>query len=108
MKAWARLGVPFGVVSETVFAPTVPAGVTAVTVVEFTTVTLVAAVPSINTPIVPVRLVPVIVIAVPPSVEPAFGVTEVTVELRYPRATRRPQLLKLEVGRKLFRYDPRR
>jgi hypothetical protein len=63
-------------VSDTVLAPAVPAGVTAVTVVEFTTDTLVAAVPPIVTLDVPVKFVPVIVIAVPPAVEPEFGATD--------------------------------
>jgi hypothetical protein len=63
-------------VSDTVFAPAVPAGVTAVTVVAFTTETLVAAVPPIVTLDVPVKFVPVIVIAVPPAVEPEFGATD--------------------------------
>jgi hypothetical protein len=63
-------------VSDTVFAPAVPAGVTAVTVVEFKTDTLVAAVPPIVTELVPVRFGPVIVIAVPPEIGPAFGLTD--------------------------------
>ena len=67
---------PPGVVTDTVFAPAVPAGVTAVTVVAFTTDTLVAAVPPIVTLVVPVRFVPVIVIGVPPAVEPEFGATD--------------------------------
>ena len=70
---------PPGVVSDNVFAPAVPAGVTAVTVVAFTTDTLVAAVPPIVTELVPVKFVPVIVIAVPPASPPAFGVTDAIV-----------------------------
>ena len=62
-------------VTDTVFAPIVPAGVTAVTVVELTTLTEVAATPSIVTELVPVKFVPVIVIAVPPLVDPVFGFT---------------------------------
>ena len=76
MNPFERFAVPSGVVSETVFAPAVPAGVTAVTVVEFKTDTLVAAVPPIVTLDVPVRFVPVIVIAVPPASAPVFGATE--------------------------------
>ena len=67
---------PPGVVTDTVFAPAVPAGVTAVTVVAFTTTTEVAAAPPIITELVPVRFVPVIVIAVPPLVGPTFGETD--------------------------------
>ncbi len=66
MNPLVRLAVPPGVVTDTVFAPIVPAGVTAVTVVELTTLTDVAATPPIVTELVPVRFVPVIVIAVPP------------------------------------------
>ncbi len=76
MNPFVRFAVPPGVVSDTVFAPEVPAGVTAVTVVELTTDTLVAALPPTVTLEVPVRFVPVIVIAVPPASAPAFGVTE--------------------------------
>ena len=76
MNPFVRFAVPPGVVSDTVFAPAVLAGVTAVTVVEFTTDTLVAAAPPIVTELVPVRFVPVIVIAVPPAVGPTFGLTD--------------------------------
>ena len=62
--------------SDTFAAPAVPAGVTAVTIVELTTDTLVAALPPTVTLDVPVRLVPVIVIAVPPAVGPTFGLTD--------------------------------
>ena len=67
---------PPGVVTDTVFAPIVPAGVTAVTVVELTTLTEVAATSSIVTELAPVRFVPVIVIAVPPVVDPVFGLND--------------------------------
>jgi hypothetical protein len=50
--------------------------VTAVTVVALTTDTLVAAVPPIATLEVPVRFAPVIVISVPPAVDPEFGATD--------------------------------
>jgi hypothetical protein len=83
--------------SDTVFAPAVPAGVTAVTVVAFTTDTLVAAVPPIVTELVPVKFVPVIVIAVPPAVDPADGDTDViAVGASVPSgvlATRNPELM---------------
>ena len=62
--------------SDTFAAPAEPAGVVAVTVVELTTDTLVAALPPTVTELVPVRFVPVIVIAVPPAVGPTFGVTD--------------------------------
>jgi hypothetical protein len=71
-----RFAVPPGVVIDTVFAPIVPAGVTAVTVVELTTLTEVAATPPIVTELAPVKFVPVIVIAVPPVVGPVFGLTD--------------------------------
>ena len=76
MKPFVRLAVPPGVVTDTVFAPSVPAGVTAVTVVELTTLTEVAATPPIVTALVPVKFVPVIVIAVAPVVDPVFGLTD--------------------------------
>ena len=66
-------------VTATLFAPEVPAGVTAVTfVAEFTT-TLVAATPPTVTLVVPVRFVPVIEMEVPPRVEPLVGLTDVIV-----------------------------
>ena len=71
-----RFAVPPGVVTDTVFAPIVPAGVTAVTVVELTTLTEVAATPPIVTELVPDKFVPVIVIAVPPLVGPVGGLTD--------------------------------
>ena len=76
MNPLVRFAVPPGVVTDTVFAPTVPAGVTAVTVVELTTLTEVAATSSIVTELAPVRFVPVIVIAVPPETFPVFGLTD--------------------------------
>ena len=76
VNASAALAVPFGVVTITFFAPTVPAGVTAVTLVDETTTTLVAATPSTVTLVTFVKLVPVIVIAVPPAVEPDVGDTD--------------------------------
>ena len=62
--------------TDTVFAPALPAGVTAVTVVELTTLTEVAATPPIVTELVPVKFVPAIVIAVPPETFPVFGLTD--------------------------------
>ena len=70
---------PPGVVTESDFAPAVPAGVVAVIVVALTTVTAVAeAVPTL-TEVAPVRFVPVMVIEVPPAVPPWFGLTDVIV-----------------------------
>ena len=76
MNAPLAVGDPYGVVSETFTAPAAPEGVTAVTVVALTTTTEVAALPPTVTELVPVRLVPVIVIAVPPLVGPTFGETD--------------------------------
>ncbi len=76
VNAFVAVAVPFGVITATLFAPTVPAGVTAVTLVDETTTTLVAATPPTVTLVAPVKLVPVIVIAVPPAVEPVAGETE--------------------------------
>jgi hypothetical protein len=66
-------------VTVIVTAPALPAGVVAVIVVLFTTTTLVAdPVPKVT--VAPeAKLVPVIVTAVPPEVEPLFGLTLVTV-----------------------------
>ena len=69
--------------TDTVFAPAVPAGVTAVAVVELTTLTDVAATPPIVTELAPVKFVPVIVIAVPPLVDPVFGLTDEIVGVAY-------------------------
>ena len=76
MNAPLAVGEPYGVVSETFAAPAAPDGVTAVTVVALTTTTEVAAFPPTLTELVPVRFVPVIVIAVPPLVGPTFGETD--------------------------------
>ena len=76
MNAPLAVGEPYGVVSATFAAPAAPDGVTAVTVVALTTTTEVAALPPTLTELVPVRFVPVIVIAVPPLVGPTFGETD--------------------------------
>jgi hypothetical protein len=66
-------------VTVTVTAPALPAGVVAVMVVLFTTTTLVAAAAP-NVTVAPVaKFVPVIVTAVPPAVDPLFGLTLLTV-----------------------------
>ena len=79
VNAFVNVAVPPAVVTATLFAPAVPAGVTAVTLVAETTTTLVAATPPTVTLLAPVRFVPVIVIAVPPIVEPLVGLTDVIV-----------------------------
>jgi hypothetical protein len=66
-------------VTVTVTAPAVPAGVVAVICVALTTTTLVAAVLPNVTVAPAAKLVPVMVTAVPPAVEPVFGLTPVTV-----------------------------
>ena len=71
-----KLADPPSAVSDTVAAPAVPTGVTAVTVVAFITTTLVAAVPPIVTLDVPVRFAPVMVMVVPPTEGPELGFTD--------------------------------
>jgi hypothetical protein len=95
-----------------------PAGVTAVTVVEFTTCTLVAARPPTVTEVVPDRFVPVSVIVVPPSAGPLAGLTAVSVgaSVRF-LATRNPwkalpgtgnaRLDDLQAAPPLFQLPPR-
>ena len=80
MKPFALVAIPFGVITDTLLAPTVPtevlvcaAGVLAVIEVALRTTTLVAAIPFTVTLLAPVKLVPVIVIAVPPKVVPDVG-----------------------------------
>ena len=79
MNPPASVAVPPAVVTATLFAPAVPAGVTAVTLVAETTTTLVAATPPTVTLVAPVRFAPVRVIAVPPRVDPLVGLTNVRV-----------------------------
>jgi len=66
-------------VTVTVTAPALPAGVVAVIVVLLTTTTLVAAVLPNVTVAPEAKFVPVIVTAVPPEVEPLFGLILLTV-----------------------------
>ena len=66
-------------VTETSFKPTVPLGVFAVTEVALTTTTFVAETLPTLTLVVPVKFVPVIVIAVPAVRGPEPGETEVIV-----------------------------
>jgi hypothetical protein len=65
-------------VTVTVAAPALPAGVVAVMVVLFTTVTPVAAVPPKVTAAPLAKSIPVMVTAVPPATGPPFGDTLVT------------------------------
>ena len=75
----ARLPLWLPTVTVTVAAPALPAGVVAVICVALTTTTFVAAAAP-NVTVAPVtKLVPVIVTAVPPAVDPLFGLTLVTV-----------------------------
>ncbi len=71
--------VPPGVVTSTLAVPAVPAGVVAVIVVAFTTVTAVAVAPPIVTADAPVKLVPVRVTACPPASGPDVALIDVTV-----------------------------
>ncbi len=76
VNAPTSVAVPAAVVTVTFFAPAVPLGVTAVTVVSFTTTKIVELFdPPTCTLLVPVRFVPVIVIGVPPLVDPVLGLT---------------------------------
>ena len=65
--------VPLGVVTITLAVPAVPAGVVAVMLVEVTTTTFVAATPPMVTAVAPVKSIPVMVMVVPPAVEPLGG-----------------------------------
>ena len=100
VNAFVAVAVPFGVVTATLFAPTVPAGVTAVTLVDEITTTLVAATPPTVTLVAPVRFIPVIVIviAVPPAVGPDVGVIAVIAADCGFLATRNPTLEKATYG----------
>ncbi len=79
MNALGKVTVPPDVVTATLCAPVIPAGVTAVIEVALTTTTLVAATPPTVTLLAPVKFVPVMVIAVPPANTPVFGFTELIV-----------------------------
>ena len=73
------MAVPPAVVTAIVFAPTDPAGVFAVIEVSDAITTLVAAIPPTVTLLAPVKLVPVIEIAVPAASNPEGGSTNVIV-----------------------------
>jgi hypothetical protein len=70
---------PAELVTVTVAAPAVPAGVVAVMVVLFTTTTFVAAALPNITVDPAAKFAPLIVTAVPPAIEPLFGLTLLTV-----------------------------
>ena len=104
------MAVPPGVVTTTLFAPAAPAGVTAVMTVEETTTTLVAVTPPTVTVDAPERFVPVIVIAVPPNVDPDVGETEDTVGAgggTTSLAMRKPMVELVLPGRALLRAEER-
>ena len=81
VKAFVSVVVPPWLVTDTFCAPWVPIGVIAVMEVALTTTTLVAAAPPTFTLVTPVKLVPVMVMEVPPNVEPEFGLMEEMVEI---------------------------
>ncbi len=68
-----------GVVTSTLAAPALPAGVVAVIEVELSTSTEVAAMPPNVTAVAPVKFVPVRVTACPPASGPEDGLMDVTV-----------------------------
>ena len=70
---------PAGVVTSTFAVPTMPAGVVAVILVELTTVKLETATPLMVTAVAPAKPVPVMLMLVPPTVEPVVGKILVTV-----------------------------
>ena len=67
------MAVPPAVVTATLLAPAVPAGVLAVIEVPLTTTKLVAATPPKVTLLAPVKFAPLMVTVVPPNVVPEFG-----------------------------------
>jgi len=79
VNAFFRLALCPFTVTLTVTGPKLPAGVVALMVVLFTTVTLVAAVLPNVTVAPAAKFVPVIVTAVPPAVDPLFGLTLLSV-----------------------------
>jgi hypothetical protein len=79
VKPPVRVADPAEVVTTTFCTPTLPVGVTAVIEVALTTTMLVAEFPPILTVAPVIKPVPVIVIGVPPEVNPVGGVTLVMV-----------------------------
>ena len=70
---FATVTVPCGPLTWTVARPTLPAGVTAVMVVGFTTAKPVHGAPLILTPVIAPRFWPVMVSGVPPDTSPYAG-----------------------------------
>ena len=79
MKPLIFVTVALGRTTSRSFAPAVPAAITAVMLVDETTVKLVTATPPNFTLLAPSKFVPVMVIAVPPSVVPNVGETKASV-----------------------------
>jgi hypothetical protein len=79
VKPVALVPVPMVLVTDTVTLPAVPAGLTALMVVELVTVYDVAAVAPNFTAVAPVRPVPVMVTVVPPAAGPLVGLIDETV-----------------------------
>jgi len=75
VNAFGLLALPPSVVTATICGPTAPSGVTALMEVALTTVKLVTPTDPIVTMVAPVKFVPVMVINVPPRVEPELGLT---------------------------------
>jgi len=73
------LFVPLGVATKRLAKPAIFAAMVAVMVVEFTTLKLATEIPPIATAVAPVKFAPVIVIEVPPNVDPLDGETLATV-----------------------------
>ena len=71
--------VPPAVVTKTLAVPALPTGVVQVAVVLLVTLKAEHAEPPTVIPVAPVRLVPVMVMAVPPAVGPLVGVMALTV-----------------------------
>ena len=79
MKPPVRVPLPAVVVTTTFATPAVAAGVVAVISVEVITLTLLAELPPMDTVLPAMKLVPLIVTAVPPEVGPELGEMLVTV-----------------------------
>ena len=90
---------PPGVVTDTFTVPTACAGATAVSCVELTTMTLVAAVDPKLTAVAPVRNVPVTVTVFPPASGPAAGDTAVTRPGQFGTDVRVRHLVGIDPGR---------
>ena len=77
MNAPVLVTTPPAVVTTTSFAPAVPAGVFAVMEVAVATILVAATPPTVT--VAPVKLVPAMVIDVPPAIGPEIGETAVIV-----------------------------